>query len=210
MKRLIVSVAALAAAGNAHAATNIVTNGGFEDTVISGPTTVNGYQQFDAVSTGIAGWTVTGGSADLVKSPYAVNDGAQALDLTGVAPGTISQILNTVAGQVYNLVFYVNSNNGGIGTGPYQGTVSVGGFSGTFSHVGGDPWKKYTGSFVGTGSDTLSFTSLTNISNGGPILDSISVSAAPEPATWLMMIAGFGLVGASLRRKRAKVNVRFA
>jgi hypothetical protein len=32
--------------------------------------------------------------------------------------------------------------------------------------------------------------------------------AVPEPATWAMMIAGFGLVGASMRRR--KVSVRFA
>jgi len=34
-------------------------------------------------------------------------------------------------------------------------------------------------------------------------------SAVPEPQTWAMMIAGFGMVGASLRRKR-RVAVRFA
>jgi PEP-CTERM motif len=34
-------------------------------------------------------------------------------------------------------------------------------------------------------------------------LDSI-VAAVPEPATWLMMILGFGLVGAGFRRRRGK------
>ena len=29
-------------------------------------------------------------------------------------------------------------------------------------------------------------------------------SAAPEPMTWAMTIAGFGMVGATLRRKAAK------
>ncbi len=33
--------------------------------------------------------------------------------------------------------------------------------------------------------------------------------AVPEPATWLMLIAGFGLMGAALRR-RQKVTVRYA
>ena len=33
--------------------------------------------------------------------------------------------------------------------------------------------------------------------------------AVPEPATWAMMIAGFGMVGGSLRR-RAKVSVSYA
>ena len=45
-------------------------------------------------------------------------------------------------------------------------------------------------------------------------LDNITVTslnaagAVPEPATWAMMIGGFGLMGASLRRRR--VSVRFA
>ena len=33
--------------------------------------------------------------------------------------------------------------------------------------------------------------------------------AVPEPATWAMMISGFGLVGASMRRSRRKKQVRF-
>lgn len=36
------------------------------------------------------------------------------------------------------------------------------------------------------------------------------VGAVPEPATWLMMITGFGLAGASLRRRRTTVRVRYA
>ena len=38
-----------------------------------------------------------------------------------------------------------------------------------------------------------------------------SVAAVPEPATWAMMIAGFGLAGAAMRRRRAaKITVRYA
>ena len=33
--------------------------------------------------------------------------------------------------------------------------------------------------------------------------DNIAVAAVPEPATWGLMIGGFGLAGASLRRRRA-------
>jgi len=40
-------------------------------------------------------------------------------------------------------------------------------------------------------------------------LISDSAGAVPEPATWAMMIAGFGLVGASMRR-RQKVSVTYA
>lgn len=37
---------------------------------------------------------------------------------------------------------------------------------------------------------------------------SFAISAIPEPATWGLMLTGFGLVGATLRRRR--VSVRFA
>ncbi|MBS0504308.1 MAG: PEP-CTERM sorting domain-containing protein [Proteobacteria bacterium] len=33
--------------------------------------------------------------------------------------------------------------------------------------------------------------------------------AVPEPATWAMMIAGFGFVGAAMRRRRRTVQVSF-
>jgi hypothetical protein len=44
----------------------------------------------------------------------------------------------------------------------------------------------------------LSFTTIT----------AAAPAAVPEPATWAMMVGGFGLVGAALRRR--KVSVRFA
>ncbi len=34
------------------------------------------------------------------------------------------------------------------------------------------------------------------------ITDNVTGNAVPEPATWAMMIGGFGLVGASMRRRR--------
>jgi hypothetical protein len=40
-----------------------------------------------------------------------------------------------------------------------------------------------------------------NFNNGGAF--SVEVSAVPEPANWALLIAGFGLVGAMQRRRRA-------
>ncbi len=42
----------------------------------------------------------------------------------------------------------------------------------------------------------------TSADNIGPILDNVLVTQVPEPATWAMLIAGFGLVGAAARRRR--------
>jgi hypothetical protein len=42
----------------------------------------------------------------------------------------------------------------------------------------------------------------------GAVLDSVSRSAVPEPASWALMLGGFALAGTALRRRRA--DVRFA
>ena len=51
--------------------------------------------------------------------------------------------------------------------------------------------------------------------NISAVLDTVTLdvtsgagTAVPEPATWTMMIAGFGLVGGALRRRRAPALVR--
>ncbi|HEX7753299.1 MAG TPA: FxDxF family PEP-CTERM protein [Novosphingobium sp.] len=44
----------------------------------------------------------------------------------------------------------------------------------------------------------------------GSFAGTISFAAVPEPATWGLMILGFGLVGGALRRRRQKVSVRYA
>lgn len=46
---------------------------------------------------------------------------------------------------------------------------------------------------------------LDNIVTSSPI-----AAAVPEPATWAMMIAGFGAVGFAMRRRRTQATVRFA
>jgi hypothetical protein len=40
--------------------------------------------------------------------------------------------------------------------------------------------------------------------NVGPVLDNVLVTQVPEAATWAMLVAGFGLVGAAVRRKSAR------
>jgi Trypsin/PEP-CTERM motif len=40
--------------------------------------------------------------------------------------------------------------------------------------------------------------------------DFINASLVPEPASWAMMIIGFGFVGGAVRRRRTRVNVSFA
>jgi hypothetical protein len=49
-------------------------------------------------------------------------------------------------------------------------------------------------------------------SNGFPnaVLRLSAAAAVPEPATWAMMLVGFGLAGAGMRRRRQSVRVTYA
>ena len=73
-------------------------------------------------------------------------------------------------------------------------------------------WFSVTHTFTATStSQLLSFLSI-GTPNGMPpvaLLDSVSLQGSvPEPASWAMFIAGFGLIGSAARRRRA--NVTFA
>ena len=75
------------------------------------------------------------------------------------------------------------------------------------SIAGNAGFTTYSLSFspVTAGSLQLSF-GTTSADNVGPLLDNVSVSqAVPEPATWAMMIGGFALAGAAMRRRKASV-----
>ena len=49
-----------------------------------------------------------------------------------------------------------------------------------------------------------------NLRSWSLTLDYGTNGAVPEPATWAMMILGFGLIGAAMRRRQAKVRYAFA
>jgi hypothetical protein len=59
--------------------------------------------------------------------------------------------------------------------------------------------------FIGVSSVTFRGTNNNQLDN---IVVNANTTAAPEPASWAMMVAGFGLVGAAVRRRRT--NVAFA
>lgn len=181
--------------------------------LVGSPLTEGGYS-FDA----------TPGHTFLV---WSANDFAQFNpDPTGAALGT--QDANTVisVSKVGGGAFTLNSidltdiYNGGYSMyGNYGGTVqftfnyALGGSSTqTFDIDGAEGWQTASLNITGLSSFSIqglqTFLNLFQIDNmvtsqsGG---DETS-SPAPEPASWAMMLIGFGAMGAALRRRRASVT----
>lgn len=69
-------------------------------------------------------------------------------------------------------------------------------------------WLPQSISFHAGQGDILTFAATGDSDSLGGYLDNVSL-AVPEPATWGLMILGFGLVGASMRR-RVKTTVTYA
>lgn len=77
------------------------------------------------------------------------------------------------------------------------------------SVAGNQAYSPYSLSFRSSsaGSFTAVFgtgTGLPGSDNEGPILDNISITAVPEPATWGLMIMGFGAIGCAVRSSRRR------
>jgi len=78
-------------------------------------------------------------------------------------------------------------------------------YGGNPSSEGANPFQSYAFFNI---SSTTPFTSivLTQASGGASFeFDNLTIGTVPEPASWALMIAGFAMVGFSMRRRATKV-----
>lgn len=54
---------------------------------------------------------------------------------------------------------------------------------------------------LAAGTYALTFSAHTNSGDNSALIDKVSIAAVPEPAAWGLMIAGFGMIGATMRRR---------
>jgi hypothetical protein len=213
----------------AAASANLIVDGGFE-LPIAGPGGLNsGSINFSPGQTIDGVWSVFGSSTGNVSIypntetgpggvTYTVEEGTQALDLTGTVDNGssigVQQQIPTVAGTLYSLTFYLGDiNNPGY---PASGAAIVGvqlnGAS--FQTASNDSssglsvsFEPFTYTFTATSSTTtIGFLNETAAGVGINAVDNVSVNAAaatPETATSLLILAGLsGIFWANRRSGR--------
>ena len=100
-----------------------------------------------------------------------------------------------VAGQSYTALLTTTSSRYGLIFGP---DINI--FTG--QALGGDAYAG--GSFIATGQNDA--TCNRGICDANFRFTAVTPAAVPEPATWAMMIGGFGLAGGALRRRATSVT----
>ncbi|MGB8700482.1 MAG: DUF642 domain-containing protein [Thermosynechococcaceae cyanobacterium] len=177
------ALTALFLSASAASAANLIRNGGFEQPIV--PT--GGFTLFGTGVTTMPHWSIVGvaGNVAIVSTTFAqsgftfpARSGVQWLDLTGISnSGTgVAQTVKTTAGTTYTLGFSVGNvvNTGGIFGTTSTVNVFINGtqvLTATNSRGIGTSrlnWKKFTTTFVATGtSTTISFI------NGDPSNDTL-------------------------------------
>jgi choice-of-anchor C domain-containing protein len=199
-----VAATAILGATASNAAVAIV-NGSFED----GAFDPGSFTTLSAGDTAITGWLVGGAGVDYIGTYWQASQGSRSVDLSALGAGSLSQILGGLTiGQTYQVTFDL-AGNPDAGASTKVAVVTDGGTTTTYDFLQGANtkssmgWTMHTFNFKATGENaTLTFSSAEENAYG-PALDNVSIfGAVPEPATWAMMIVGFGVVGASLRNRR--------
>jgi PEP-CTERM motif len=168
----------------------------------------------DFESGSLSPWTVTGVIADVTEASYGpccgftTSNPGNHVAAFGGGRGTGDEVLSQSFADVAGKTYYVSYDWGFIGGSADSLDVTAGGVTHSFCCSGSTDFEAAfmhdTIAFVGTGLDTISFSVHDNpLDSTDTIIDNVKL-AVPEPGTWALMIGGFGLAGAALRRRGAE------
>ena len=202
--RILVVSMMLAGAAFQASASNIVSDGSFE----SG--TANPYT--GAIGDG---WVVTAGTGAICNDitfagcgnagPAHTGDQMAFLDWADTLD-TTAQTLATVAGQSYTISYWVAGSQPNFLEVTFGATTLFDGTSPTTGLGSSGDYVHYVFDATATSASTeLAFSGQRTV-GGEILLDDVSVTATPEPSTWLL--TGFCLVAAVLYRSATKSGRR--
>ncbi len=142
-------------------------------------------------------FTVTSSTNDLWSSgalPRFSDANGLVANRFATAADDSGQPVGTLIGQDFGLPFF-NGHSAPFGS-------LVGRIGGVYQTIGAN----FSGPAWNTGTLELFYWDSFSEDNAGSITFDISTAAVPEPASWALMIMGFGLVGAGMRRRRIAVT----
>jgi len=188
-------------------------NGSFETPGL-GPTAQQNIGAPGAAPTGWLGGGTLGNFALFYQSNLWITAHSGLMSIgfggNGTAGATIEQTFDTTPGLPYTVSFYTAAQQLGKGPQSYRAEALSGatvlGFSAGALPVS-TTWTLRSFDFVATDNSTRLL--ISDTSNGPAAislnwaLDSVSVTAVPEPASFVLMGLGLLAVGASVRRRRA-------
>lgn len=218
--------AGLAFAGSANAATNLLTNGSFENGLTGWTLVTNGvgqgYSPTVVITTDGVGRGYPNGAfgegviADNAPGPFAGDGGTKAAYFSSdLGNESLTQLVNLTTGW-YEVGFdaYLPAN-GFNNPNDATFTAKVGTY--TWAPVllkgtatGPQNWQHYSATVFVSPDQVGVPTAFSFAANGYPAVDVlidrvyITTAAVPEPTTWALMILGFGSVGAMLRNQRRR------
>lgn len=187
-------------------------------------TTISSYTQSNVPASGYGGWSYTSTTLSDGLIPNDANNNLL-LDLT-LSPSINFTLSGLTAVSSFDVLSNYLDNN--IPGNLQSVTITIGGVSEVLNNVsygamtiGGYP---VDGSFTLTGAiahmPTTTFTLSNFVADGrsgfpdntalGEVVVNGTQGAVPEPATWAMMLMGFGLMGFGLRNRRKAVRVTYA
>ncbi|WP_226895816.1 MULTISPECIES: PEP-CTERM sorting domain-containing protein [Sphingosinicellaceae] len=190
LKSLIAGVLALGTATVADATVILTSN--FDSLALS-------TGSYTTVSS-IEGWTSTTNGIEIQN--HAAGAPFSSPNLVELDTFANSSMFHTLSEGTY-LVSYYYSPRPAIGAASNGITLSIGSTAlDTVTGTGGSDtmWTLRSVKFATTGG-ALTFAATGTSDSLGGYLDNITIAAVPDASTWILMIAGFGMVGIAARRR---------
>jgi hypothetical protein len=196
-KKSLAAMALALSAIAAQATPNLVANGSFEANAQAAGTW--------NIYSSLTNWTGVNNIELRNNVSGTAQDGVNFVELDTTSNNAMKQTITASAGD-YDLSFWYSARPG-VAAGSNGLSYSFGSLSGNVltatAGAAVNVWQHYVGRVHLNGATDLTFAAIERSDSLGGSLDNVSVTAVPEPETYALMLAGLGLIGAVVRRRKA-------